>query len=187
MITVQGERHNFKIGDHVVYKLEGIYEIVDIRLAQFGRLPENNYYVLCAVNDSRSRVYVPVDYDSGTRIREVIKISDIDKVIENVKNYSQEWIQDPKRRAADFNDKLCSGDLSLCLWVVEALKIYQELLISKGKKMYASDERALDSCRRYVYTELSYITGFPLNSIEAFIKSKLEDSVISVPGLKTDW
>lgn len=185
MSTLQNERRVFEIGDLVVYRLDGIFKVIDIRNAQFGKLQERLYYVLSSVSDTRTTVYVPVEYDCNTRLRKVIEVSDIDDIIDEVEKSDQQWIEDPKTRSNDFNNKLFSGDLSLCLWVIKALSIYQSILFSKGKKLYASDERVLDSCRRYVYTEFSFVTGLPISSIDTLINSKIKKAT-SIPGLQVD-
>ncbi len=164
----------FKVGDHIIYAGNGVCYIEDIRNERFGGAPKT-YYVMHAIHDPRSVIYVPTDAERLTaEMWALLSRYDIERLIEESDISNEVWITDNKARAAHYTEMLSTGDRSRLLVVIRMLTAYKTELEAKKKKFYVTDERVLTAASKLITEEFSFVLGIEQNEVIPYILERVK-------------
>ncbi len=167
----------FEIGSCVVYRSEGVCQIIDIRTEPFGgRGPGERYYILSPKSDPKSTLFVPVENETLTaQMRPLLSAEEIDDLCEELRSGRMEWIPESRARNHAFREILSAGDRRELIVLVHTLWEQMEAQAKEGKKATATDQNAYRRARKLLYDE--FCTTAALES---------EDDVLSlIRGEKT--
>lgn len=166
--------HN--IGDHVMYRQNGICKITDIRNENFAGMGARTYYILVSEYNKDAKTYVPVDSEELTsQMRHVLSEKEINDIITSSDDEKRNsWIDDDKLRAERFEEILACGDRAQILWLVKVLSIHKEEVEQKKKKFYVRDEKILTAAEKAITEEFAYVLGIDKQDVIPYILKKLK-------------
>ena len=166
----------FNINDVILYLGTGICHIDDIRTENFGTEPKE-YFVMHAVSDPKSVIFVPVDSERLTScMLELLSPNEINELIESAEGKELEWIPDNKQRMLKFSEIISSGNRLDILIIFKALSIMKRELEEQKKKFYATDERLLNAASKIVVEEFSFVLKIGPNDVVPYILDRVKNS-----------
>lgn len=164
----------FQIGDAVIYGTHGVCVLSDISEMKLVD-DKREYYVLCPVHDTNSKIYAPTDSEAvNTKMRKVVTRDEIDELIKNVSNNDTQWINNESDRRDFCDSVLKSGDRLELMKLIEMLYLKQKSLLSNKKHFHIADEKALKEAQNLLHDEFGYVLGIEPNEVPTYIKERLK-------------
>lgn len=166
--------HN--IGEVVVYRKQGVYEITAVKEQDIGSVTKE-YYVLSSVYDKNASVYVPVDSEALTsQIQRMLTKDEIDAIIAESKENPMEWIENNARRAQCFEEILKSGELSGILAVLNMFLFRKENVDKKCYRTFARDEKAFAAVQKIITEAFAYPLGLSKTEVIPYITERINQN-----------
>lgn len=163
------EKFTHNVGDTVVYRKQGIYEVSEIKEQKIAGM-KKNYYVLSSVYDSNATVYVPVDSESLTsQMEKMLTKEEIHAIIKQSEDNEILWIENTAERAEFFEETLKSGDLVRILSVLKMLILRKENRDKKPVRTFARDEKAFAAAQKAVTESFAYPLGLDKSQVIPYI------------------
>lgn len=168
---------DYSVGDKVVYGGTGIFSIEsieDISMNHYDR--PQKYYVLKALFASQSQTaYVPVNNEKAvSRMKPVISKEEALELIDSLRNYSIEWIDDRNERKRVYDDIILYGSRKEITDVISLILSYKASLNEAGKKLNMQDEKILLEAERRMNNEFAVALGITPDEVVDLIYSKIE-------------
>ncbi len=163
----------FNINDTVLYGGEGACRITGMTERKFGG-KTRNYYILKPLYNEDTTLYVPVD--SGTlvaRMRKIISVEEAYEVIDSMREHSDMWIDDARRRHTEFNAIISEGNVRKVSALISTLYEHKHERESSGKSLCLTDERCLKSAERFLNTEFAVVLGINPDKVGKFIRDRI--------------
>lgn len=167
-----GSLHN--INDYVIYRKNGICQIVDIIEQNFCGQGKKQYYVLKSVYDENVKVFVPLNSELEKGLKKVYSIDEIHSLIEESEKVENKWVNDGKQRAAIFENILSGGDTKQILWMIKAIGLYKNELEEQNKKLKAYDTKYLKLGENVVSGEFAFALNIPRSDVVQYIIDYME-------------
>lgn len=164
--------YEFRRGEYVIYKTNGICEITEIRRENFDGNGIKDYYTLRSVFDRRTQVYVPCISSLAEKIRHVISREELDIIIAQSEQFPLLWIDDSKRRNIEYSSLIIEGDKIKMLSLFNLLNDKKSELESKKKQMYTADLRLLERVEKTVVEEIAFVLGITRDDVLSYVLSK---------------
>ena len=159
----------FNINDYILYLGTGICHIDDIRTESFGA-DAKEYFVMHAVNDPKSVIFVPVDSERLTSaMLELLSPDEIDALIDEAESKELEWIPDNKQRMSAFGEIISSGNRLDTLLIFKKLSLLKKELEAQKRKFYATDERLLANAGKVILEEFSFVLQIEQSEVVTYI------------------
>lgn len=163
----------FNVGDMVLYGSTGVCRISEVTDMRMGR-ETKKYFILNPVSQDNSTVFVPVDNELLVgRMRKVLTESEIKKMLNDVDQNENIWIDNDAERGEKFNEIIKSGDRGQIILVVRALYKHQRELTKHGKKLHLADERCLKDAERLIRDEFSIVLNIEPDMVGDYISGHL--------------
>ena len=149
----------FVVGDVVVYRAEGVCDIVDIRKECFATVGDGEeYYILSPRNDANSSIYVPVYNERLTAMmRPIVTREELAAMVEELREVRLEWLPESRARHTAFREILSLGERRAMIVLVLTVKERIEQLIATGKKPGSTETGALARACKLLYDEISLV------------------------------
>lgn len=164
----------FEIGEYVVYGSKGVCRIEDITHIDISGVDkERLYYVLGPLGDANGKIYAPTD-NPKIVMRKVITKEAAEQLIQELPEIELLWVPDDKQREAKYKEALHTCDYRAWVSIVKTLYLRKKERTAQGKKITALDERYMKAAENELYSELSLILNVPKESMEEYIKERLE-------------
>ncbi len=150
----------FSVGDAVVYRAEGVCDIVDIRKESFGAHGVGeDYYILSPRNDANSSIYVPIHNERLTALmRPLLNRDGLVAMVRELKNERMTWIPDSRARNTAFREILALGDRRALTVMVLTVEEHIAKTLAAGKKPGSTDTGALGRACKLLRDEISVVT-----------------------------
>ncbi len=162
----------------VSYGTAGICKIEDIRQEKLlkGEKKPTLYYILRPVYSPDSTIYLPVDNDALVlKMRRIITKTEIDEILEQIRNDSLAWIDDDQKRAEIFNSIISCGIKPELLLLIKCLYERKKELVNTNRKFHAADEKALATAEKIVKEEFAYVLNISTNEVKNYISGVIEN------------
>ncbi|MDD4688352.1 MAG: CarD family transcriptional regulator [Eubacteriales bacterium] len=164
----------FKINDYVVYKMNGVCQIIDIKKEKFAG-DNREYYILQTVYGKPSTLYVPVDNEALVgRMKRVISSEKIYEIINAIKKDDISWNDNERARTREFNDIVSRGDCTELFSLVRTLYQNKREIEGKGKNFRVSDKKIMDDAEKILYEEFAMSLNIEPEMVISFIQTELE-------------
>lgn len=139
----------FKIGDRVVYPMQGAGIIKSIEDKEF--LGKTQKYYIIKMLSNNMDIMIPLDKISDSNLRPVSDMSTLDKILSDFSNEepTEENELSSKQRYSINKEKIKSGSLSDCAEVIHDL-----VLISKEKTLNSSEKQMLNCAKKFLIDEI---------------------------------
>ena len=151
----------FNIGELVVYGINGVFLIEDIRVeAVLGN--NVNYYVLKPMTDKNaSLVFVPVENEVLTaEMRHIVSADRANELLLSIPGVAAaDWCEDSRRRADSFKQTIKSGDHTAMIAMIKSIIESGKRRLAIGKKNYLVDENVMKKAQRLLASEFSLAIG----------------------------
>lgn len=156
-------KKRYEIGSYVIYRAEGICDIVDIRRESFAGGEKADYYILSPRNDPNSMLYVPVDNEKLTAMmRPLLCETEIRALIAELRDERLEWIDDSRARNSRFKEILSEGDRRSVLVLLNTVRERIAMNEANGKRSGTTDTGALSRACKLLRDEFSH--AIPMDS-----------------------
>ncbi|MBR4121496.1 MAG: CarD family transcriptional regulator [Spirochaetales bacterium] len=157
----------FKIGEHVVYPLQGVGVIKDIRERVVRDVPVLYYVIYIDMSDMT--VSIPVEKVSESGVRAIVSQDDAVKALESISSKYEPVSVDWKARYQMNVDLIKEGSVFSIAKVVQGL--YHR---SKIKELPVQERKLYDNALSLLIDECSYALGKDKKDIEKTIFTYLE-------------
>ena len=157
----------FQIGEHVVYPLQGVGIIKDIRERVIRDVPVLYYVIYIDMSDMT--VSIPVDKVSESGVRAIVSAEDAVSALESISSSYEPVSVDWKARYQMNVDLIKEGSVFSIAKVVQGL--YHR---SKIKELPVQERKLYDNALCLLIDECSYALGKDKKEIEKTIFTHLE-------------
>ena len=157
----------FQIGEHVVYPLQGVGIIKDIRERVVRDVPVLYYVIYIDMSDMT--VSIPVDKVSESGVRAIVSQADALAALESISSKYEPVSIDWKARYQMNVDLIKEGSIFSIAKVVQGL--YHR---SKIKELPVQERKLFDNAKSLLIDECSYALGKDKKDIEKTILTYLE-------------
>lgn len=145
----------FKVGDTVIYGVNGTCEIVEISEFNFTGT-ETPYYVLRPKGDKGSVIYVPIDNkDLTSKMKYTLDEDEIRELIESVADMEPLWVDNALTRKQHYRDIVANGDRRELICLVKTLYHHEKKVKAKGGKLNMTDEQYYRTAIKMLCDEFS--------------------------------
>ena len=101
---------------------------------------------------------------------------EISRLIENIPNSEDYWVDDHKQRKEKFNRILQSGDRQDIMALAGTIHNKQKAQLAAHKKLNASDERILREAERIISLEFAFVLNIAPDEVKDYIKNRISVS-----------
>ena len=143
----------FEVGDRVVYPMHGAGTIEGIEQKEI--LGKTHRYYVLRLPISDMKVMIPVDNTKEIGLRDVINISQIDQVLDVLRQDCTPMSPNWNRRYRNNLEKIKSGDIYEVADVVRNLAARE-----KEKGLSTGERKMLDSAREILLSEIILATNW---------------------------
>ena len=147
----------FNKGDYVVYGMNGVCRVADIKEENFSG-KRSLYYILEPAIEPNSVIYAPTE-NGKVNIRALSTEEEIQNVLNIISSATPEWEENDRVREEGFKNTLRSGVLTDIALMAKSLYLHKLILIENGRKLRISDANALKSAEEFVLCEFAQVMG----------------------------
>lgn len=159
----------FKIGEYVVYGMNGVCRVEDIGPMPFGEEDnDKQYYTLMPLYTKGSTVFTPVD-NKKVKIRPVISKNEAKDLIREMSRVETITTEDDKKRELAYKEALKSCDCREWMRIIRTVYKRKEERQAQGKKMSACDERYLKQAQDSLYGEFAISLKLEKSEVEEYV------------------
>lgn len=163
----------FKIGEYVVYGMNGVCRVEEIGPMNLSGIDSNKeYYTLLPLYTKGSRVFTPVD-NQKVVMRPVISRQDACNLIDEMKSVERIEVADDKHRELAYKEALKSCDCRELVRIINTVVKRKKERLAQGKKMSACDERYLKQAQDSLYGEFAISLKMEKDEVEDYIERRI--------------
>ena len=166
----------YKIGEKVLYGVNGVMTIVDIREECITDTPRKYYVLRSTLGRSESQVFVPADSELvASYMHPLLSKEEIDAILKEPIDVSMiEWHENNRVRNDKFRRLLELGDRRCMLAMIRA--IYENGLrrMEIGKKNFLADEAAKQRAEKLLASEITVVFDIDEQMALKIVKEKIE-------------
>lgn len=141
----------FSKGDYLVYKLEGVCQVMDIGpIDETGKI----YYIMERVTDPGCKVYSPVDNQAVVR-RPLVTVEEVNELLQNAGTLPLIEVGNERNREACYKAALKSGEFTEWGRILKTIYTRKKSRSARGKKSTSLDERYMEATKKLLLGELS--------------------------------
>lgn len=164
----------FRIGDTVLYGMDGVCTVTDITTRVFNK-EKMEYYVLTPVHNGRSTIYVPVGSPAAaSKMRPVLNADEIRAILAALPQEAcTDWIADENARRTHFRSTLQAGDRREIIKMIKTIYLHGQAQKANGRKLHHADEVMMKDAEAVLYDEFAYVLGIRPDEVLPFIMGEL--------------
>ena len=163
----------FNVDDYIMYGKTGVCKVVDITNEKFINGEKRKYYILSPIYNNDTVIKIPLDNDK-VPMRKVISKCDMTTLINDIPNMEILWIDDEKKRIAQFETMLKSGQCEELIKLIKSIKFSKKYARSIGKKLEQPDRDIMKEAERLLTEEFAIILNVYPNEASSYILSKID-------------
>lgn len=163
----------FNVDDYIMYGKTGVCKVVDITNEKFINGEKRKYYILSPIYNNDTIIKIPLDNDK-VPMRKVISKGDMTALINDIPNMEILWIDDEKKRIAQFETMLKSGQCEELIKLIKSIKFSKKYARSIGKKLEQPDRDIMKEAERLLTEEFAIILNVYPNEASSYILSQID-------------
>ena len=163
----------FNVDDYIMYGKTGVCKVVDITNEKFINGDKRKYYILSPIYNNDTVIKIPLDNDK-VPMRKVISKDDMTSLINDIPNMEILWIDDEKKRIAQFETMLKSGQCEELIKLIKSIKFSKKYARSIGKKLEQPDRDIMKEAERLLTEEFAIILNVYPNEASSYILSQID-------------
>lgn len=162
-------RFLFRMGDVVLYGIQGICKISGIEVKQIGKTALD-YYVLNPVFNESTALFVPVDNEKlTTKMQNILGVKEVKQLIEKAQQISVLEICDEATKRERYREILSSGNREELISLIKTIRLEREKRSKLNKKLNMSDEQTLYKAERLLFNEIAYVLEIEPQEVQKMI------------------
>lgn len=159
----------FRMGDVVLYGIQGICKISGIEIKQIGKTALD-YYVLNPVFNESTALFVPVDNEKlTTKMQNILGVKEVKQLIEKAQQISVLEICDEATKRERYREILSSGNREELISLIKTIRLEREKRSKLNKKLNMSDEQTLYKAERLLFNEIAYVLEIEPQEVQKMI------------------
>lgn len=159
----------FRMGDVVLYGIQGICKISGIEVKQIGKTALD-YYVLNPVFNESTALFVPVDNEKlTTKMQNILGVKEVKQLIEKAQQISVLEICDEATKRERYREILSSGNREELISLIKTIRLEREKRSKLNKKLNMSDEQTLYKAERLLFNEIAYVLEIEPQEVQKMI------------------
>ncbi len=162
-------------GNFVIYRSTEICKIEGFENKSFDNVTSKEYCVLVPADGGSSKYYVPREF-AEAKLRRLLTKEEIEQLIDGMRGEQPEWGSTEERRKNVFNEVLSSGDYRRIISMLHSLYLEKQERLAQGKKLLATDEKAMKSAEQLINREFSFVLGIKENEVTDYISKQLSNA-----------
>ena len=162
-----------KVGEYVISTSNGICKVEDIMHPDFAMEKDKMYYEILPVGEAKTKLYVSVDKAAG-RIRKVMSEEDAWKLIDEIPNIEETWINNDKQREMKYKEAIYSGNPEILISIIKTMYNRKKERTATGKKNTMVDERYFKMAEDHLYGELAFALGKEQDEMQELITDRMQ-------------
>jgi CarD family transcriptional regulator len=164
----------FKVNDYIMYGSMGVCQVIDISKEKYLNLSsgEIECYVLQTVYNNKMTIKIPVN-NTKVSMRKIITKDDVLSLISTISESETTWINDDRRRNANFKAALKTGTSEDLIKIIKTLHIEKKEKSAVGKKLRKMDEDIIKAAKKQIYEEFSIALNISPDEVGPFILNKI--------------
>ncbi|MBQ8267369.1 MAG: hypothetical protein IJZ21_03180 [Clostridia bacterium] len=160
----------FKIGDVVIYGVQGICKIYSCETKQIGR-QSADYYVLKPIFNESTAVFVPVENELLTaKMQNVLTKAQVDELVEKIPQIDVIKANDENQKRELYKSILSGGDRERLISLIKTIRLERDARRQSNKKLNINDEQTLRKAELLIYNELGFVLGCEPDEVKNIIK-----------------
>ncbi len=169
----------FNVNDIVVYGLNGVCTIVDIKQLCFGSMGgrADQYFYLHPIGSKDDHViYVPVNKvnSDASVMRMLWSQSELESVINNIENIAPLTINNEKNRREEYKNALLTLDPEKCIALIKSVKNRRKGTVRQRKNISEADLEFEKLATKFICLEVSVVLGIPYEEAEYRMLDKID-------------
>jgi len=174
MSKKEGEKPMFKVKDYVVYGLNGVCQIADIRKDNYDKSNETEYYILKPVyNTSITSIMVPVK-NSNIMMRAISTKNDVLSLIARMPDIeTTSWIDNDTQRTNQFKAALRTGKTEEWVKIIKTLYQEKKARSAVNKKLTTTDEGLLNTAEKHLNEEFAIALDISPDEVVSYIRKHI--------------
>lgn len=166
-----------QVGEFVHYGGTGICQVMRVENMPF---PDAQHMRLCCelkpISNGAMVILVPLDNETlCAKMRPLLTKENIENMLQAAHNQPSIWIDDRKKRSAEFRRMLSVGDAPTLLQMLRSIELQQTALRALKKKLPATDIAVQKEAYRIVGEELTYALGISDEEADARIRAAITE------------
>ena len=158
----------FKINDYVIYDIYGVCKILDIEI---NEKTEKKFYILKPLHQNLT-IKTLVNNDQVS-MRKILSKDEVKTLIDDMPEVEPIWIKDVKQRRKKFKELLKTGRCRDLLRVIKTIYLKTKERKNQGQKITVTDKEILETAKKQLYDEFSFVLNIPIKQVESYILARL--------------
>ena len=163
----------FQLGEYVISTNNGICKVEAIMHPDFATEKNKMYYEILPLGEANTKLYVSVD-KADERIRKVMSEEDAWKLIDEIPNIEETWIDNDKQRELTYKEALYSGKPELLIGIIKTMYFRKKKRTATGKKNTIVDEKYFKLAEAHLYAELAFALGKKQDEMQELITERMK-------------
>lgn len=154
----------YKVGDYVVYGMQGACRVTDIAEVDFadkGKL----YYKLIPEADKKGEIFVSVDSGSK-KMRDLMSEDKANEMLEKIHEVEGNWQIDDRNRETTYKQAINKGDYDQMMNILVGLYQKKQNRVKQGKRQTEVDDRIFRNTKKVLLGELAVVLGSTIDVLE---------------------
>lgn len=167
----------FEIGDIIIYGNNGTCSVKAVgKLDTLGANSSKIYYTLEPFYTKGSTIFTPVD-NKKVLMRPILKKNEAMKMIDEMKDIEEMWINEEKKRETEYKDAIRKCDCRELVRIIKTIYARKQERIAEGKKITATDEKYFRIAEENLYGELAIPLEMTREEIKEYVVEQVEQSI----------
>ena len=163
------ENSQYKIGQIIVHKREGIAKIIDVKT-----IGEQKFFLVRTKNGEGDNIYIPLNKVNEI-VRPLMNIKQADEILKFMNDLVLSYNPNTKKRRDDFKKRFNSGNIYDIVFLCKQLFSYKNNEALQAQiKFGPMDFLLLENAERILFDELCLCYQVDKNNILAFIKDRIQ-------------
>ncbi len=154
----------YKVGDYVVYGMQGacrVTEITEVDFAEKGKL----YYKLVPEADKKGEIFVSVD-KGANKMRDLMSEDRANAMLDKIHEVEGNWQLDDRNREITYKQAINSGDYDQMMNILVGLYQKKQKRVKQGKRQTEVDDRIFRNTKKVLLGEMAVVLGSDIASLE---------------------
>ncbi len=154
----------YKVGDYVVYGMQGacrVEEITEVDFAEKGKL----YYKLVPEADKKGEIFVSIDKGSK-KMRDLMSKDRANEMLDKIHEVEGNWHVDDRERETMYKKAINAGDYDQMMNILVGLYQKKQTRVKQGKRQTEMDDRIFRNTKKVLLGELAVVLGSDIDSLE---------------------
>lgn len=163
----------FEVGEFVMYGINGVYSVTQIRNSPIDKNDTRSFYELKPLRSrDGSKAYVPVNSDN-VYLRPVMSREDAEQFVGELLPEAEIIpVQNERDRKNVYRAAMCEHNPLSCARIIRTVAARRRQLAGSSRRLPETDTEYEREAKNNLFGELSVALGIPYEDVEAYIAER---------------